>query len=302
MQKVFSLSLIDYFRCSIQILLKYLPYIMQQLRRKVYNIIEMPRGKHPWGYVFNTTLSVIILMNVLAIILESVPAIQSAYHEELHLFDIFSVSIFTIEYFIRLWIIVEDKKYKHPIKGRLQYMLHPMAIIDFFAILPFYLTMIHIDLRFIKMVRLFRIFRLFKVLRYVAALSFMAEVIKERKEQLVITLIFILFMLLVSSTLMYYVENGQQPEAFSSIPETMWWGVATLTTVGYGDVYPVTALGKVLGGMIAILGIGLFALPTSILASGFSERLDAFTKNKKQKITRCPHCGKEIKKNEIHHE
>jgi voltage-gated potassium channel len=151
------------------------------------------------------------------------------------------------------------------------------------------------------MVRLFRIFRLFKVLRYVAALAVMAEVIKERKEQLIITLIFILFMLLVSSTLMYYVENGQQPDAFGSIPETMWWGVATLTTVGYGDVYPVTVLGKVLGGMIAILGIGLFALPTGILASGFSERLDAFTKNKKQQAMYCPYCGKKIQEDEIHH-
>lgn len=272
------------------------------LRHKIYQIIEMPTGKNRWGYVFNTILSVIILLNVIAIVLESVPELEQTYHAWFHGFDVFSVSVFSIEYLVRIWIIVEEKKYKHPIKGRLRYMIHPLTLIDFLAILPFYLTMIHVDLRFVRMVRLFRIFRLFKVLRYVAALSVITDVIKERKEQLIITLIFILFMLLVSSSLMYYIENGQQPDAFGSIPETMWWGVATLTTVGYGDVYPITPLGRVLGGIIAILGIGLFALPTSILASGFSERLDVFAKRKKQAaITKCPHCGKEIYEEEVHH-
>ena len=117
------------------------------------------------------------------------------------------------------------------------------------------------------------------------------NVVRNKKEELVISMALTLFMLLMTSTIMYYVENAAQPDKFSSIPETMWWSIATLTTVGYGDVYPMTVVGKVLGGAIAIIGIGLFALPAGILASGFSEEL---AKGKSEKIT-CPHCGEEIK-------
>lgn len=98
-------------------------------------------------------------------------------------------------------------------------------------------------------------------------------------------------MLLITSTLMYYIENEAQPENFSSIPQTMWWGIATLTTVGYGDIYPITGFGKLLGGLIAILGIGLFALPTGILASGFSEQLARGNTNS----NKCPNCGFDLK-------
>ena len=116
---------------------------------------------------------------------------------------------------------------------------------------------------------------------------------KEKREELAISLIFTAFLLLIASTLMYYVENEAQPEHFSSIPETMWWGIATLTTVGYGDIYPITGLGKALGGVIAVIGIGLFALPTGILASGFSEELSNRRANLKSKS--CPTCGHPLK-------
>jgi len=116
------------------------------------------------------------------------------------------------------------------------------------------------------------------------------KVFSRKKEELTITLIFTFFLLLITSTVMYYVENGVQPENFSSIPKTMWWGIATLTTVGYGDVFPITAIGKLLGGIIAILGIGLFALPAGILASGFSEVISHTKENNKYDI--CPCCGK----------
>lgn len=141
------------------------------------------------------------------------------------------------------------------------------------------------------MLRIFRIFRLFKIARYVEALSFITRVFKKKKEELVISLIFTLFLLIIAATLMYYVENEAQPENFASIPETMWWGIATLTTVGYGDIYPVTPAGQFLGGVIAIIGIGLFALPTGILASGFSEEIAST----KQQQDCCPTCGRPLK-------
>jgi voltage-gated potassium channel len=117
----------------------------------------------------------------------------------------------------------------------------------------------------------------------------LSTVIKAKREELLITLSAIGILLLVSSTLMYYAENATQPEAFSSIPKAMWWGVTTLTTVGYGDLYPVTPLGRFMGAIIAILGVGLFALPAGLLASGFSDALQA-----KRAAACCPHCGKEL--------
>ena len=106
------------------------------------------------------------------------------------------------------------------------------------------------------------------------------------------SIVFILFLLLLSSSLMYYIEHSAQPKVFKSIPATLWWGVATITTVGYGDAVPITALGKVFGGIVALAGVGLFALPSGILASGFAEEIGK--RNRKKSITRCPHCGEEI--------
>ncbi|MDQ3101703.1 MAG: potassium channel family protein, partial [Bacteroidota bacterium] len=128
----------------------------------------------------------------------------------------------------------------------------------------------------------------FKLARYMNALNMIRHVFKEKREELTISLIFTLFILLMTSAMMYYVENAAQPEAFVSIPQTMWWGIATLTTVGYGDVYPITPLGKLLGGAIALIGVGLFALPAGILASGFGEELAH-----KKKHHTCPNCGHE---------
>lgn len=173
-------------------------------------------------------------------------------------------------------------------------MLTGMAIIDLLAFLPFYLIFISaffsgIDLRFFRVFRLMGLFRMFKFARYMKALDIFKRVIAERKEQLVLSIVFILFMLIIISSIMFYVERGTQPEAFSSIPATMWWGVSTLTTVGYGDIVPTTTFGKILGGMFAIIGVGLFALPAGILSSGFYEVFQQ--KTRKQT---CPHCGKEI--------
>jgi voltage-gated potassium channel len=134
---------------------------------------------------------------------------------------------------------------------------------------------------------------MFKIARYLHALNIFRRVLKDRKEQLVLSFIFVLFVLVVISFVMFYVENEAQPDKFSSIPATMWWGISTLTTVGYGDIVPITAWGKFLGGIFAIAGVGLLALPAGILSSGFFEMLHR--KNAPQKTSKiCPHCGKEI--------
>jgi voltage-gated potassium channel len=191
---------------------------------------------------------------------------------------------------LRIWVITLEPKFSHPVFGRLKYAFTPIALIDLFAILPFFLPLLNIDLRVLRIFRVFRLFRMLKIARYFKALNLMYNVFRNKKEELVMILSFILFMLVLSATLMYYIENAVQPDAFASIPAAMWWGIATLTTVGYGDVYPVTPLGQVLGAFIALLGIGFFALPTGILASGFSEEI----RKRKNETTSCPHCGKEL--------
>jgi voltage-gated potassium channel len=134
------------------------------------------------------------------------------------------------------------------------------------------------------------LFRMFKIARYMRAMELFKRVLKERKEQLTLSFIFILFVLIIISFFMYFAEHEAQPDKFGSIPQAMWWGIATLTTVGYGDVVPITPLGKVLGGFIALTGVAILALPTGILSSGFFELLH---KPKGAKHI-CPHCGKEF--------
>lgn len=258
------------------------------MKKQIYDILS---GTGKFGQLVNTLLIVLITTNVIAIVLESEPDIGKPYESFFNGFELFSVVVFSIEYVLRLWTASENPAYRKPFTGTLRYVIQPMSLIDFLAILPFYLPFVGIDLRLLRVLRVLRIFRIFKIVRYVKALSLITNVLKENKEELTISTILMFFMLLIASTLMYYIENEAQPEHFSSILTTMWWGIATLTTVGYGDVYPITGLGKFLGGVIAIIGVGLFALPAGLLASGFSEQLSR--KNKK-KTQICPHCGKEI--------
>jgi voltage-gated potassium channel len=259
-------------------------------RRRLYLILEPTEKGSIVERIFEMMLIILIILNILVIVISSVKGIQKEYKLEFYYFEIFSVLLFTIEYIARVYSIVESAKFKNPVTGRLKYLTTPMAIIDLLAILPFYLTLLPIDLRFLRIFRLMGLFRMFKVARYMHALTMFKRVISERKEQLVLSFIFILFILVIISTIMFYVEREAQPEKFTSIPATMWWGIATLTTVGYGDMVPITGLGRLLGGMFAITGVGLLALPAGILSSGFFELLHT----PKAKKHTCPHCGKDF--------
>jgi voltage-gated potassium channel len=263
---------------------------MTRLRKWAYELLEPNVSGTPASRAIELLLIVLIFLNIIAIILESVHEINAEYHEFFASLETFSVVIFTIEYVLRVWTSVENPKYEH---SKRKYIFSAMAVIDLLSILPFYLDLVFgylpNGLLFLRFVRLFRLFRLLKIARYLKALNIMQAVIRERKEQILVSIMFILFLLVIVSTVMFYVENEAQPDHFSSIPATMWWGIATLTTVGYGDMIPVTGIGKVLGGAIAILGIGLFALPAGIFSSGLTEYMRSGKKEK-----RCPHCGGEL--------
>jgi len=261
-----------------------------QLRKVIYHSLLKSNKKGDLSWFVDLFIIGLILLNAVAILLQSIPEFDHRFSTQFEWFELFSIVIFSSEYILRLWTANLNPKFHHPISGTIRYAFTPMAIIDLLSVLPFYLAIVGMDLRLLRIMRVFKIFRLLKLARYISALNIINNVFYRKREELVISLIFTMFLLMMASTLMYYVENEVQPDVFKSIPHTMWWGIATLTTVGYGDVYPITPLGRLLGGIIALFGIGLFALPTGILASGFSHELD---QKKKGKNT-CPTCGQNL--------
>jgi voltage-gated potassium channel len=258
-------------------------------RKRIYLTLEPTEKGGVLERIFEWILLTIIILNILAIVCESIKEVHDQYAHIFHQFEIFSVIFFTVEYLARIYSIVENRKYTDPITGRLKYIGTPLALIDLMAFVPFYLSFLPLDLRFLRIFRLMGLFRMFKVARYMHALSMFKKVIYDRREQLVLSVMFILFILVIISTIMYYVEREAQPEKFTSIPATMWWGIATLTTVGYGDMVPITTWGRILGGMFAITGVGLLALPAGILSSGFFEMM-----HRPRPARKCPHCGGEV--------
>ncbi len=246
---------------------------MNITRKRIAQILESSTPKDKVGWFFDLFLVTLIMINVIAIVLASVASIEAKYAKELHWLEIFSVIVFSIEYAARLWSCVDVGKinWRSPIKGRLRYLLSPAAVIDLIAILPFYLSfLVAIDLRFLRVIRLLRIF---KLTRYSAAMQVLLDVLAE-EGRIVFAAFFLLFILLMlTSSGIYLIEHDVQPEAFGSIPAAMWWAMATLTTVGYGDIVPVTGWGKFFGGCISVIGMGMVALPAGILASGFSDQL-----------------------------
>ena len=247
---------------------------MEKIRKGLFEVLEKDDGDNRLSRRFDLFIMIMIFLNMIAVIMETVDAVYVKYDSLFEWFEIISVIVFTLEYAGRIWSCTLIERYSHPIKGRIQFILSPIGLIDLLAILPFYLPFImSIDGRILRLLRLFRLVRIFKMGRYSTAFRMIANVLNRRKEELLVTLTIVLLVLVLASSLMYYVEHEVQPEAFSSIPATMWWGVATLTTVGYGDVYPITSIGRVLGAFIAIMGIGIFALPAGIIASGFEAEI-----------------------------
>ncbi|MGZ4920189.1 MAG: ion transporter [Halobacteriota archaeon] len=248
------------------------------------------------GRAVDWFLIVLICLNVLAVILETDRAIRAHNTFLFYSFLLFSTIAFTVEYALRLWTCTLDERFMDPIRGRIRYALTPLAIIDLITVVPFYLTLFVEDQPVIRALRLLVILRIFKLSRYHASFDILKSVLYKRRWELFATGVIGATILIIASALMWLVEGPAQPEKFGSIPDAMWWAAVTLTTVGYGDVWPITPLGKVLGSLIAFLGIGLFALPTGILGSAFYEEFQHRKGQERDTPHTCPHCGKEIKK------
>lgn len=268
-------------------------------RRRAYELLRGTRREDPLSRWVNEGIVALILLNVVAFVLESIPSLAARYGSFFTLFETVSVAIFTAEYLARLWVAPEDPQTPHPVLGRLRWSVTPLALVDLLAVAPFYLgALVPLDLRVLRALRVLRILRILKLARYSKALQAMGRVIRRKKQELVMTLAACSLLLVVAASLMWMAEQEVQPEAFGSIPQAIWWAIITLTTVGYGDAVPMTAAGRVIAAIIAIIGIGFIALPAGILASGFVEELSeeqhAIEEAGGTLPARCPHCGEEL--------
>jgi len=222
------------------------------------NIVEINKNRQ--SKFFDIFIQVLILLSIITFSIETIPNLDTSIQKMLKQFEIFSIVIFTLEYFIRIY--VADKK--------LKYIFSFYGMIDLIAILPFYLTFF-VDFRSVKAFRLFRLFRLFKLVKYIKTLDKFQKAMYLAKEEFVLFFILTLMMFYLASLGIYYFENEAQPEVFKSIFDSMWWAVATLTTVGYGDVYPITIGGKIFTTIILLIGLGVVGIPAGIVASALSE-------------------------------
>lgn len=244
--------------------------IQSPLKYRLYEVLESSNPDDLLSRVDDWGVTLLVILDVGAFILETSATTSLNFNIFLIDIEVISVTCFTILYILQLWSCTADEKFNHPLWGRIQYALSPLAIIDLLAILPFYLLMFFPDVRVVESTDLLRLLRLLKLIRYSEGLQTILRVIKAKKNELIMTFVTVLILLIFASSVMFFAERGAQPEAFPSIPAAMWWGVVTLTTVGYGDIYPVTVIGKLFGAILAFIGIGLFALPAGIIASGFS--------------------------------
>ncbi len=262
-----------------------------KIREYLWDLLEDPTAT-TFHRILHGFLISLIILNIVAVILGTVKEIEDSFGNWLHCFEVFSVIIFSIEYLARLWLCTVSEEFSSAIKGRLLFILTPFALVDLVAILPFYLSALEIDLRLLRILRLLRLLRLSKLLRYMESLKLIGRVFYLKRRELVMWIALIMLLIVITASLMYYAEHGARTDAFNSIPEAMWWSVVTLTTVGYGDLYPVTFLGRILAGITAISGIFCFVLPTTILGTAFIDELQKEKENKEKKC--CPHCGKEL--------
>ena len=269
-----------------------------QTKRKVHILLHPELGESKADKFINIFIITLIVLNVIAVMIETVDAIHKQYRVFFDWFDRISVFIFTIEYVLRVWSCTHDPRYQGSIKGRIKYMLTPGALIDLLAFFPSYIhAFINLDLRALRILRLIRFFRLFRLTAYTRSAQMIFNVFKSRVNELLLSLVLVIFLMIIASCLLYFAEHSAQPNAFSSIPATMWWAVVTLTTTGYGDMYPVTVVGKILTGVVMLTGVAFFALPAGIITAGFLEEIKFIRKIKGHN---CPHCGKPLDNH--HHE
>lgn len=242
-----------------------------EIKKHAYNQLDFETESRNGLSITSKLIIVMITASCLAIILESESAISNG-NEQLFLYmEYFFISFFSVEYIVRLWACNNNPKFRGSIMGRIRYALTPSALFDLLAIVPVLFLSVGSDAFLLRFIRLLRLLRIAKLGRFSQASQYLFEAVKLRQYELYLSMVIAGILLIISSTLLYLFESHTQPDAFGSIPRAMWWSLVTLTTIGYGDVVPVTFAGRFFAGMTGVLGIGLIAMPTGILASAFSD-------------------------------
>ena len=247
----------------------------RRMTGRVWEIVESGRDADRASAAFDLFILASIVVSIVGLVLGTVERYDARAHEIFVVIEVVTVGIFTVEWLLRAWGCVDDPsgRYSHPLWGRMRYAVSPMALVDLLAILPFYIVLVvpiaGLDLRFLRVVRLAA--RVARLGRYSTTISILGRVLRNTRGELAAVFGVMALLLLIASSLMYFAENKAQPETFASIPASMWWAIITITTVGYGDAIPVTTFGRVLTASLAVLGIGLIALPAGILGNGFVE-------------------------------
>jgi voltage-gated potassium channel len=271
------------------------PGMYNKIQEQVYLLLESPANHNRARKFIIYFIASVILLNVIEVILETKYELFIEYQPYFFAIDLFCVIVFSIEYALRVWVCVRDPRYSSPVKGRIRYVLSPLALFDLIAISPFYLPLfIPVEFRLLRLLRLLRIFRVLRLGSYSHAFETFADVLKSKKEEMIIAFVMVVIILVLSSSALYVAEHEAQPEKFSCIMDAMWWAVVTLTTVGYGDVVPITPLGKFISSFVALAAIGLFALPAGVLASGFVQSVQKRCSHNSNQTIICPRCGTEF--------
>ena len=243
-------------------------------RDRLLEILDKGRADDTVSKICDYFLSILIILNLVSICLESIDSIDFAYGHLFYIFEIFSLVIFTTEYFLRIWVAASNSEVANSIlERRLKYIFSLTGLIDLIAILPGILQFIGVGLD-LRWLRIMRLIRLLKISHYTSAFDDLFEVLIEERKPLAATLYLLLVAIFFSSSCLYLIEGDVQ-SAFVSIPESMWWSVVTLTTVGYGDVSPITPLGKFIGALTSIIGVLTVAMMTGIVSSAFTSKLSS---------------------------
>lgn len=262
-------------------------------RQKLFHILHKPSPSNAWARYVNYLLAALIVSNALFVAIETLPNINPAFRPYFYGFEVLSTSIFALEYLARLWVCVEQGRYADPVMGRIRYAMSPLPILDLLVIITFWTT---IDLRFLRVARMVRLLKVLNMAHFEQSLERVAAALNRRKELLIVAVVMMVLCIYASAAILYQVEHSAQPAVFSSIPNTLWWAMTTLTTIGYGDMVPVTPLGKLCAGLVSVFGIGVFALPTAIVTAAIVE---AGASDSGPNV--CQHCGKESRVGHVAH-
>lgn len=260
-----------------------------QIKKDLYLIFENP-NKHKYGMMIQGLIFFNIFVSIVVMFLQTEKSL-SQYYSLLNTINTINVSLFTVEYVLRIYAIT----YMHKIT-RISYALKPLMIVDLIAILPFYLSLFNFDFGFLRALRVVRIFKLFKLTKFAEFDNLLASIISEKKEEFIFIVVTLITLLITITPLVFYFEKDAQPEVFTSMGTTMWWAIITFTTVGYGDMYPVTFMGRVLTTFVSFLGIAFYAIPGSIFTSALLEKINEKKRKKlndKKKQTTKETKGKE---------